>query len=305
MNKQTQKIAYFSYGSNTNESDFYEVTQMEMPKPICHAILPDRELAFTYQSQSRGGGVLDVRPRIGATVIGAVSMIDRELFEVIRRKEGSPYIPREEWAYTDSGNRILVAFFEVREEYRKTFVPPSERYLAIVREGYKKVGLSDWSLDAAAAAKPTWFERPLMTFEPLAIGCKLAAHLPGWREDRSAMLELFGHRYQWRGQTIIRLASRGGNLIAAESGFLMDPTNTLAEIDRAICALPNDSQRSGIFRTPVWAGTVDRGKIRTAWCYVWWGRLPAGAVRLKSEEGLEDNVANLASDLVMRSSLWG
>ena len=59
------RVLYFAYGSNLNETDLDRYCLERALPPIGLesvglGFLPDRRLAFTHRSSSRGGGVLDV-----------------------------------------------------------------------------------------------------------------------------------------------------------------------------------------------------------------------------------------------------
>ena len=77
----------FIYGSNLNNDDFEQWCvargyPSQLLKFVGRASLRDYELAFSYDSSSRGGGVLDIRERRGSVVPGGVFEVDSEGWEV-------------------------------------------------------------------------------------------------------------------------------------------------------------------------------------------------------------------------------
>jgi len=292
---EEQRIAYFSYGSNTNVREYFERTGSALPPPVCIAMLPDRELAFTYDSVGRKGGVLDVRPKLGGVVYGAVHLIGSAELDVLDRKEGRPYARREAWAYTPGAKRIRVVFYEVKDEYRQVFVRPSDAYVKAVAQGYRQVGLSLSPLRAAAHNEPLSVTMPLLTFGRLAVGGDLFPHVQFLTDEVSVPMEAFGEQYAWRGQILTKIGSRRRNLVAAHGRILHENSEALVRLDRMLAALPADSTKAGIYRTPIWAATVERGRVYDAWCYVWWGRMPSGATKVQSckvgMKGLSEEVA--------------
>lgn len=274
---------YFSYGSNTNTEEFYQRTKHHLPRPTCVAMLPDRELAFTHHSVGRNGGVLDVRPKLGSVVHGAVHWIPKALEAVIDRKEGSKYVKRYGWVYTLDGKRLRVFFYEVRDEFRQELVCPAAAYLAAVAQGYKKVDLSPLPLMAAAEGKPCSSPMRLLATGPLAIGGRLSFHIDFLGAGRSVPMEFFGESYDWNGEILVKIRSRRRNLVEADGVILQDESASLQRLDQLMGALPGDSQKAGIYRTPLLVGTVERGRIYDTWCYAWWERMPVGASRIKCE----------------------
>ena len=58
--------------------------------PVESAWLPDRELAFTLRAGIEGGGVLNVRTRLGQVVSGVLFSTSVEGIELLDAKEGTP-----------------------------------------------------------------------------------------------------------------------------------------------------------------------------------------------------------------------
>lgn len=300
MNKiiENDLIAYFSYGSNTNVQEFRERTGHDLPDPSVVAMLPDRELAFTNYAKGRNGGVLDVRPKVGSVVYGAVHWIPKALESVIGGKEGSRYVKRHGWVYTLDGRRIWVFFYEVRAEFREDFVPPADAYLRAVEKGYKDTDLSPTPLFAAAEGQPWCSPMRLIASGPLTRGGRLFSHIDFLRAGPSVPMEFFGESYDLHGTVMVKVRSRRRNLVAADAYHFQDTETSLARLDQLMGVQPHDSRKPGIYRTPLRAGTVERGRVYDAWCYVWWDRMPAGAMRLRGAAPITDLADSLAIGLV-------
>ena len=104
----------------------------------------------------RKSGVLDIQPARGHVVEGFVFEVEGNGWDALAQKEGSPtsYCPLDTEALTLDGMAHAVRTFEVVPGQRKRFVPPAESYLNVVRAGYRKLGVAETALDAAAADAP-------------------------------------------------------------------------------------------------------------------------------------------------------
>jgi hypothetical protein len=88
---------YFAYGSNLNQQDFDDwCSRRGFSKGLLRfhskANLPDFDLAFSYRSATRNGGVLDIKPRTGQLVPGVLFEIDDEGWDALDAKEGAPSV---------------------------------------------------------------------------------------------------------------------------------------------------------------------------------------------------------------------
>jgi gamma-glutamylcyclotransferase (GGCT)/AIG2-like uncharacterized protein YtfP len=151
-------MLYFGYGSNLCDDDLsrWSVERGLDPvrlRPVVPAFLPDRRLAFTHRSTTRGGGVLDIPEARGSAVAGvlfrapadaAIATLDR------KESEGHTYRRIETVALTDDGAETPVFTYEVAPASRASFVTPAPGYLDVVRRGYVEHGLAREPLEAAA-----------------------------------------------------------------------------------------------------------------------------------------------------------
>ena len=151
-------MLYFGYGSNLCGRDLslwfrergLDAIRLER---VASAFLPDRRLAFTHRSTTRGGGVLDVPEARGDVVAGVLFRVAGEgAITTLDSKEGDGHTYRriETVALTDDGAEEPAFTYEVDPRSRETFVAPSPRYLDVVRRGYDEHGLAGEPLDAAS-----------------------------------------------------------------------------------------------------------------------------------------------------------
>lgn len=156
---------YFAYGSNLNLKDLAKWCQTIGRPPALTGVgtpayLPDHDLVFDYDSPSRKGGVLDLRPSIARVVPGALFEVDEGELKTLDIKEGVPLIYRrvQKRLLLADGRELEGIVYEVAREYRSpTPVPPNPAYVQIVAEGLAAFGHGDQVLRAAAAAQETPF----------------------------------------------------------------------------------------------------------------------------------------------------
>jgi gamma-glutamylcyclotransferase (GGCT)/AIG2-like uncharacterized protein YtfP len=149
---------YFGYGSNLDGEDLAawcvargrRAVRLE---PLGRGFLPDRRLAFTQNSSSRGGGVLDVPEAMGSAVAGMLFRVgsDDDLRTLDSKEgEGHAYRRIETVALTEDGGEIRVLAYEALPHRREPFVAPAPSYLDIVRRGYECHGVAKEPLELAA-----------------------------------------------------------------------------------------------------------------------------------------------------------
>ena len=157
-------MLYFGYGSNLCERDWGEWCSGHGEEAsglrfVRRAWLPEHELAFTFNSGGRGGGVLDVVERFGQAAPGALFEIDENCRSALDGKEGSPgiYAPKEILALDDEGGAHAAFTYVVTEDHREDFVEPAPGYAELVAEGCDTLGIKKSMLQAAVrGATPAW-----------------------------------------------------------------------------------------------------------------------------------------------------
>jgi gamma-glutamylcyclotransferase (GGCT)/AIG2-like uncharacterized protein YtfP len=154
-------MLYFGYGSNLCEPDLARYCRDRGLAPIRlervgPAFLPDRRLAFTHRSTSRGGGVLDVPPARGQAVAGVLFRVSSDdSIAALDRKEGEghTYLRFEPVVLTEDGTEHRAIAYEVSPKCREPFVAPAPSYLDVVRRGYEAHGIDLAPLTAAAVGR--------------------------------------------------------------------------------------------------------------------------------------------------------
>ena len=134
---------YFAYGSNLNFDDLAawcagngrEMPDMEV---VGKAFLPDHEPVYDGYSPGRGGGVLNIRSRIGQILPGLMLRLDPQGEETLDLKEHYPEVYTKMLAIPlfEDGGAATAFTYVVGEAHReKAFVRPSPEYARIVRQG--------------------------------------------------------------------------------------------------------------------------------------------------------------------------
>ena len=154
------RVLYFAYGSNLDldnwvlwcEKKGYDAASIEALSP---AWLPDHELVFHYQSRLRKGGALDMRPRRGSAIPGALFRVDD--WEGLDAKEGvsGGYYRRVSViALTDDGRAHPATTYCVCDARVGDFVAPGPEYQAMVMRGLSRFGHGHGGFLAAARGAP-------------------------------------------------------------------------------------------------------------------------------------------------------
>lgn len=269
---------YFAYGSNLNLNDLEKWCQrigrpFALTGKAAAAFLPDHEPLFDYFSQSRRGGVLDLRPAVGKVVPGAVFEVVEEDLKTLDLKEGVPLIyrrARKRVLFPD-GREVDAAAYEVAPEYRSpTLVAPAEGYVEIVAEGLAAFGHDDRMLRAAASGT----EAPYLVAGLFVYGTLLRGG------SRHAEFERCG------GVTDIAVGTAPGVLLdcGAFPGMVPGPGGRvhgevigLRDVPAALGHLDGvegyegfDAARALFRRALITVSTAD-GADRLAWTYLWAG----------------------------------
>ncbi len=132
-------MKYFAYGSNLS------LRQMKQRCPqarrLFSARLPNWTLIFTGGSRSRGGGTATIRLQKGEQVLGGVYEIDAACLRALDRYEGYPaeYDRMNVIVFNDLGEAVEAVTYYKKD--RDPENPPSQQYLAAIREGYRDWGL--------------------------------------------------------------------------------------------------------------------------------------------------------------------
>lgn len=150
---------YFAYGSNLDECDWSAFCEKNgfshsSMKPLEAAWLPDMELVSNHFAQTRGGGALNIQPAPGSVVPGMLFELTDEGLEAVRQKEGVRYAVYDEvtkFVLLKGGQELAVTTFILNAKRRLPKpIPMTDEYLEICSRGYKRFGLDEQYLNAAA-----------------------------------------------------------------------------------------------------------------------------------------------------------
>ena len=237
------------------------------------AFLPDRRLAFTHRSTTRGGGVLDVPPARGRAVAGVLFRLDGDdAVATLDRKEGDGHVYRrfEAVALTEDGACRPVFAYEVVPEKREPFVAPSPAYLDVVRRGYEDHGLPTEPLwIAAAGGSPAGPVAGLFVYGTLRRG-----------EERHPVLMRHGARGGEAATTAGLLLDLGpypglvvddpNGTVAGEIYFTPDPEALFGELD-AIETFRGFGVPGSLYRRAIVSVRTAGGDSMPAYTYVFDG----------------------------------
>lgn len=146
-------LPVFAYGSNLSRAEiaaWFRAHGLDAAvhcRPAGAAILPDHALSFGYRSERRQGGALDVRPRRGSVVRGAlfaVSPAGREALDVKEGVAAGAYAPCVSEVILPGGALRPALVYVVTEASRRAHQAPADGYVETVEAGY-----AEWGLDPA------------------------------------------------------------------------------------------------------------------------------------------------------------
>jgi gamma-glutamylcyclotransferase (GGCT)/AIG2-like uncharacterized protein YtfP len=153
-------VLYFAYGSNLDDENWalwcerkgYDPRSLESLGP---AWLPDHELVFHYRSRLRSGGALDVRPRPGNAIPGALFRVhDWEGLDAKEGVSGQYYERAPVTALTADGRAHAATTYRVCDGRVGEFVAPGPEYREMVIRGLSRFGHSADGFLAAASGIP-------------------------------------------------------------------------------------------------------------------------------------------------------
>ena len=130
-------IYYFAYGSNLHHK------QMKKRCPKCRYVkkltLSNFELVFRNQ-----GGWADIQRKIGQKVYGALYIISKYAESRLDKYEDYPIVYKK--MYFKHKDKKVMTYTMVR---KTKLIPPTTRYLNIIKQGYKDCKINLKSLNKA------------------------------------------------------------------------------------------------------------------------------------------------------------
>ena len=128
---------YFAYGSNLHH------LQMKRRCPNCRFIkkIVLHNYSLTFRSKY---GAADIEKKIGGKVYGGLYVISKAAEKRLDIYEEYPILYRK--MFFGHGNKKVMTYIMVK---KTRLVPPTSRYLNVIKQGYKDCKLSMKSLNAA------------------------------------------------------------------------------------------------------------------------------------------------------------
>lgn len=268
-------MLYFAYGSNLdalNWADWcrdrgYDADSIE---PLGPAWLPDHELVFHYQSRLRRGGALDVRPRRGTSVPGALFRVrDWQGLDAKEGVSGGYYRRLEVTALTDDGRAHGATTYTVCDDRVGAFVAPGHAYREMVLRGLSRFGHGpEHFLAAAEGLAAPAAPSTLFVYGTLMRGHRSHALL----ERRLRRVHGAAHV---EGVSLVQidwypgLVLGSGGCVHGELFEIEDAEGLLAELDEYEDFLGYGHAQSLYRRSLVSARSRDRSTL--AWTYVYLG----------------------------------
>ena len=267
------KQLYFAYGSNLNIDDFEQwCVARGYPSELLNfagrASLRDFELAFGYESSSRGGGVLDIRERRGRIVPGVIFEVTEEGWDALDRKEGAPscYQREDVIVFDEFGEMHRATTYRVVDSRAEYYVEPAPGYVEVVQQG-----LQAWKIDDAHLLAASNNESPVYTDAIFVYGTLMRG------ESRFEILKRFGITCSLLAETQGQLFDLGSfpgmtcddaseTHVLGEFMRLRNPEAALAALD-TIEGFRGYGKPDSLYRREPISVHVGDGRIRTAWTY--------------------------------------
>ena len=128
---------YFAYGSNLHQ------LQMKRRCPNCRFI--KKIILYNYKLTFRSKyGAADIEKKMGGKVYGALYVISKSAERRLDIYEEYPTLYKK--MFFRYGNKKVMTYIMVK---KTRLVPPTTKYLNVIKQGYKDCRLSMKSLNAA------------------------------------------------------------------------------------------------------------------------------------------------------------
>jgi gamma-glutamylcyclotransferase (GGCT)/AIG2-like uncharacterized protein YtfP len=128
---------YFAYGSNLHH------IQMKRRCPNCRFVkkITLKNYSLTFRSKY---GAADIEKKMGKKVYGALYIISKDAEKRLDVYEEYPFLYKK--MYFKYQNKKVMTYIMTK---KSKLVPPTVRYLNVIKQGYKDCKLSMKSLNAA------------------------------------------------------------------------------------------------------------------------------------------------------------
>ena len=130
-------LYYFAYGSNLHHN------QMKRRCPNCRFIkkITLKNFSLTFRSKY---GAADIEKKMGKKVYGALYIISKAAEKRLDVYEEYPFLYKKK--YFKYQNKKVMTYIMVK---KSMLVPPTVKYLNVIKQGYKDCKLSMKSLNTA------------------------------------------------------------------------------------------------------------------------------------------------------------
>ncbi len=264
---------YFAYGSNLNLSDLNAWLRKHgypagLLKFHSHVWLPDFEPAFTYRSESRGGGVLSIRERIGSVVEGVLFEVGDGGWEALDRKEGAPncYERTQVTVLGPCGEEVSAVTYRVLPLKEKTFVRPTDDYVSVVREGMHAWGICDQAMTAASRNRVPPLLDGIFVYGTLLRGESRFPMLSEHGIECAVLAETFGHLADLGPYPALFDLDSTDSIVRGEFIRLKLLQSALRKLD-VVEGFRGFGIGGSLFRRTRINVDVGDGRIRSAWTY--------------------------------------
>ncbi len=274
---------YFAYGSNLNSADFKSwciENGFEFPlAKFANAFIPDMRLVFNFNSPKRGGGVLNIRNQFGNAVPGVLFRVvsGDKGWEVLDKKELAPLIHHklQVTALTEDGRTHDAETFLVSASMTEgLFVPPADKYVKIVEQGYAEQGLQDTAgeifKEIAEGKEPPWCISRLFVYGTFMRGESRNHILQStgvieFAETATAAGELYD-----TGKGYPAMVPAAGPLDGSVSGelFVLKNPRAAFEILDIVEDFRGYGSQKSVYRRAVIRTKTQSGRSITAWVYM-------------------------------------
>ncbi|MEI7445830.1 MAG: gamma-glutamylcyclotransferase [Burkholderiales bacterium] len=248
-------------------------------RPIGPALLPDHALSFGYFSLRRRAGALDVRPRRGSVVQGALFEASPEGWAALDEKEGvatGAYARREVELVLPDGRLTRAITYVVTESRRCAHQVPASDYVATVLRGYDRFGHDPAPLHAAAGGAAGAFDvDAVFVYGTLLRGESNAHVLHGQPLRRVAPARVAGSLHE-TGSPYPVMVLDPAHRVVGEVAQPVDIEAALGPLD-ALEDFGGYGRDDRLYhRTLIRAEEADGGATRLCWTYVAGETIPLG-----------------------------
>lgn len=135
---------YFAYGSNLDVSQVRARCGGEHVRKVGVGYLPNHRITFTQYYAGWGGGVADIVKSPTDNVWGIIYELSNNALGMLDTYEGYPHdYTRTKQTILTPGGRVYNAWVYLVKRKDGDFIPPSNRYLDIIKQTAKAAGFPE------------------------------------------------------------------------------------------------------------------------------------------------------------------